>query len=394
MKLHNITMIGLLVISGMLVAGCGAPSAPPAGASPEEAEAPTDGDGIPVFELDSSWPKRPLPNQWVFGNVAGISMDENDHLWVIHRPLSVSLSNDYAALDPPAGECCRPFPSIIEFDPSGEVVQAWGGPDPAAPESKRTAEGYDWPREHGLFVDHQGNVWTGGGEDGAATVTKMTQDGQLIFQKGAFGQSGGNADTENFGSPAGMYVDAEASEVYVADGYENNRVIVLDADTGAYKRMWGAYGNEPLDGNPEYDPDEPPSQQFRHPVHCVELSRDGLVYVCDRRGNRIQVFQKDGTFVQEGFVAPRTRGFGAVHDVAFSADPEQRFLYVGDGANKKVWILRRDTLEILGSFGNGGQYAGEFAIVHVLETDSRGNLYVGETVGGDRVQKFTFMGLR
>ena len=393
MILRSVTLIGWLGIGGWLAAGCGTPSAPPASMSPDTAST-ADGDGIPVFEFDPSWPKRPFPNQWVFGNVAGMAMDANDHLWVIHRPLSVTLSNDYAALDPPAGECCRPFPSVIEFDPSGEVVQAWGGPDPAAPESKRTAEGYDWPREHGLFVDHQGNVWTGGAEDGAATLTKLTGDGQLIFQEGAFGQSGGNADTENFGSPAGIYVDADANEVYVADGYENNRVIVLDADTGTFKRMWGAYGNEPLDGDAEYDPDAPPTQQFLLPVHCVELSRDGLVYVCDRAGNRIQVFRKDGTFVQEGIVAPRTLGFGAAFDIAFSADPDQRFLYLGDGANKKVWILRRDTLEILGSFGTGGQYAGEFAIVHALETDSQGNLYVAETVGGDRVQKFTFMGVR
>ena len=182
MTLRSVTLIGWLGMSGWLVAGCGAPSAPPA--SSPDAASTADSDGIPVFELDQSWPKRPFPNQWVFGNVAGMAMDANDHLWVIHRPLSVTLSNDYAALDPPAGECCRPFPAIIEFDPSGEVVQAWGGPDPAAPESKRTAGGYDWPREHGLFVDHDGNVWTGGAEPGAATVTKLTGDGQLLFQKG------------------------------------------------------------------------------------------------------------------------------------------------------------------------------------------------------------------
>lgn len=394
MKRHGAAPIGLLVISGWILASCGASSQPPPSEPPEAVPTSADGDPVPVFDFDPTWPKRPFPNQWVFGNVAGMAVDANDHLWVIHRPLSMTLSNDYAALDPPAGECCRPFPSIIEFDPSGEVVQAWGGPDPAAPESKRTAEGYDWPREHGLFVDHQGNVWTGGAEPGAATVTKLTGDGQLVFQRGSFDQSGGNADTDNFGSPAGLFVVEEDNEVYVADGYENNRVIVLDADTGAFKRMWGAYGNAPLDGDPQYDPDAPPSQQFRRPVHCVEVSRDGLVYVCDREGNRIQVFHKDGTFVQEGFVAPRTLGFGASFDIAFSVDPEQRFLYLGDGANKKVWILRRDTLEIVDSFGTGGQYAGEFAIVHALETDSHGNIYVAETVGGDRVQKFTFTGLR
>lgn len=363
------------------------------GGRPVDGAQPAPTGEIPAFEFDPAWPKLPLPNQWFFGNVAGIAIDAADHVWVIQRPLSVSGADSYASLTPPAGECCRPAPSIIEFDAAGSVVQAWGGPDPKNVTGKKAAEGYEWPREHGLFVDHRGDVWTGSDEPNAATVTKFTRTGTMIFQKGRFGQSKGNADTENFGSPAGVFVDAAANEAYVADGYHNNRVVVLDAATGAFKRMWGAYGHRPEDGDPPYDPRQPPSQQFRHPVHCVEISRDGLVYVCDRRGNRVQVFRKDGTFVKEGFVARETLGFGAVHDVAFSSDPQQRFMYVGDGANHKVWILRRDDLVILGSFGHGGRQAGAFGVVHTLATDSKGNVYVGETLNGDRVQKFRFAGL-
>lgn len=354
-------------------------------------------DEVPVFVFDPTWPKLPLPNHWIMGNVAGVASDEKDHIWVLQRPLSGNLSDDYAQLDPPAGECCRLPPSVIEFDAAGNVIQAFGGPDPKNPKGKKHADGYEWPREHGLFVDVRGNVWTGSDEEGSSTITKLTHDGTLIRQKGTFGKGHSNQDTENFGQPAGLFVHAKDNEVYVADGYHNRRVIVMDADTLAFKRMWGAYGNVPMDiprSQYRYDPDAPPSQQFGNPVHCVEISQDDLVYVCDRVNNRIQVFRKNGTFVSEQFVAPRTRGFGAVHDIAFSGDREQRFLYVADGANRKVWMLRRDDLKILGSFGHGGHYAGEFAITHVMASDSKGHLYVGETIGGNRVQKFRFAGTR
>jgi DNA-binding beta-propeller fold protein YncE len=375
------------------VAGCAAALA----AVPGVRQVPAGLDDVPVFEFDPSWPKRPLPNHWIMGNVAGMASDERDHIWVIQRPLSGNLSDDYAQQDPPAGECCRLPPSIIEFDTAGNVIQAFGGPDTKNPKGKRHPDGFEWPREHGLFIDHKGHVWTGSDEEGSSTITKLAHDGRLIKQKGMFGKGHSNQDTENFGQPAGLFVHAKDNEVYVADGYHNRRVIVMDADTLAFKRMWGAYGNRPMDipkSEYKYDPDAPPSQQFSNPVHCVEISRDDLVYVCDRVNNRIQVFRKDGTFVKERIVAPRTRGFGAVHDIAFSGDPEERFLYVADGANRKVWMLRRDDLKILGSFGNGGHYAGEFAITHVMESDSKGNLYVGETIGGNRVQKFRFAGVR
>ena len=188
-------------------------------------------------------------------------------------------------------------------------------------------------------------------------------------------------------------VDPETNEAFIADGYDNRLVIVVDADTMAYKRMWGAYGNEPMDGPlPAREPGDTPSQQFRG-VHCIKESRDGLLYVCDRPSDRVQVFRKDGTFVHEGFVTANTLGTGTVADVAFSPDPEQRFVYVADGLNRKVWILRRDTLETVGSFGNRGYYGGEFAgYLHALATDSKGNVYVGEHQGGNRIQRFTATG--
>src|SRR5438552_10337577 len=148
--------------------------------------------------------------------------------------------------------------------------------------------------------------------------------------------------------PEKLYIDQKTNELYVADGYGNKRVIVFDADTGKYKRHWGAYGNKPDDTNlGPYRPDAPVAQQFRNPVHCAELSNDGMVYVCDRVNDRIQVFKKDGTFVKEKFIAKETAGFGSVFDIAFSRDPQQTYLYEIDGSNNKVYILKRETLEIL-----------------------------------------------
>ena len=379
---------------------------------------------VPVFEFDPTWPKRPLPNQWIFGNIAGVDVDEQDQIWVLHRgqTIPLDLGDNNAAQDPPVGECCRPAPSIVVFDQEGNVLQAWGGPDPANPKSKRAAEGYDWPREHGLFIDHNNNVWIGCDEgsqnevissENCATVTKFTQNGQLIFQKGKFGQSTGNTDTNNFNSPSSIFVDPNTNEAFIADGYRNQRVIVIDAETGAFKRLWGAYGNPNPEDIPRaqrghrgeftdksreeqlaYDPTEPARKVFGDSLHCIELSRDGLVYVCDRGYNRIQVFERDGTFVREGFVAPQTRIYGSVFDIAFSPDPNQRFLYVADGANHKVHILRRNDLTVVGSFGNGGRAGGEFGVAHQLASDSEGNLYVGETVNRNRIQKFKFVGMR
>ena len=181
---------------------------------------------------------------------------------------------------------------------------------------------------------------------------------------------------------------------YVADGYLNKRVAVLDVDTGKMKRYWGAYGNKPDDTNlGPYDPKAPPAQQFRNPVHCADLSHDGLVYVCDRANDRLQVFKPDGTFVKEQFYAKNTLASGSVWDIAFSKDPQQRYIYLADGQNERVRIILRDTLEELTAFGDGGRQPGLFYGVHSLAVDSKGNLYTTETYEGKRLQKFVYKGV-
>jgi hypothetical protein len=370
------------------------------------------GHQAPRFEVDPLWPK-PLPNHWIMGSVIGVSVDSNDHIWVIHRQGSLERQETYAAASPPAAECCAPAPPVLEFNEDGDLIGHWGGP----------GAGYDWPiSNHGINVDYKGNVWIGGNgrvrppaagaarppvtatrmdESRMATpgavhdsmVLKFTQDGRFLMQIGKPGMGKGANDTENLRLPAKTIVDPQANELYVADGYGNRRVIVFDADTGKYKRHWGAYGHPPDDIQlPPYNPSDPPAQQFRTPVHCVELANDGLLYVCDRTNDRIQVFKKDGAFVKEVFIAKNTLGDGSVFDIALSKDPQQRYLYVADGSNMKVHILERDTLAILTSFGDGGRQPGEFYAVHSIATDSKGNIFTTETYRGQRVQKFRFRG--
>jgi DNA-binding beta-propeller fold protein YncE len=193
---------------------------------------------------------------------------------------------------------------------------------------------------------------------------------------------------------AKIFIDPKANEAYIADGYLNKRVAVIDADTGKFKRYWGAYGNKPDDANlGRYNPDAPPAQQFRNPVHCADLSNDRLLYVCDRVNDRLQVFQPDGKFVKEQFIAKRSLADGSVWDIAFSKDPQQKYLYVADGRNQKVYILLRESLEILTSFGDGGRQPGQFYGVHSIATDSKGNIYTTETYEGRRLQKFVYKGL-
>ena len=347
----------------------------------------------PQFQVDPLWPK-PLPNLWVMGSVIGVSVDSRDQIWMIHRPSSLSDNEKAAALDPPWAACCVPAPPILVFDQEGNLVDSWGGP----------GAGYQWPQsEHGLYVDYKDNVWIGGNGRNDHQIVKFTQDGQFLLQIGRSGMSTGSNDTENLKQPTTMAVDPVANEVYVADGYGNRRVIVFDADTGEYKRHWGAYGNRPDDADPynasgatvgaDYDPDQPPSRQFSRAVHGVTISEDRLVYVADRVNNRVQVFEPDGTFVKEGFVDKRTRGFGSVFELAFSKDSDQRFLYNPNGMNQSVDILLRDSLEVVARFGQGGRYPGQFFSVHSIAVDSRGNIYTGETLEGKRLQRFVYQGM-
>lgn len=339
----------------------------------------------PLFEVDPFWPK-PLPNHWVLGATIGLSVDSRDHVFIVHRRDTFNERNEIgAATDPKTGECCVPAPNILEFDPAGNLVNHWGGP----------GDGYTWPSSnHGVTVDHMDNIWIGGNGDTDSQILKFTRDGKFLKQFGKAGQAANSLSTEHFAGVAEIAFDADANEAYVADGYRNKRVAVLDADTGELKRFWGAYGNEPDDADlGPYDPDAPPAQQFRNPVHCAQPSHDGLVYVCDRVNNRIQVFQPDGTFVKEQRIAPATLGDGSVWDIAFSHDPEQRFIYLADGKNMKVYIIERETLEIVTSFGDGGRNSGQFYAVHNIATDSKGNIYTVETYEGKRLQKFVYKGM-
>lgn len=390
------------------------------------------GTQAPRFEVDPMWP-RPLPNHWVTGNIIGVSVDSRDHVWIIHRAGTLEAKEVYASSNPPAAECCLPAPPILEFDQEGNLLNSWGGKD---------GPGYEWPdSNHGITVDYKGNVWIGGNGRGTAPgaaaaapgraagrgaapppaegaespaapappaggrgrgpvyyhdsmVLKFTQDGKFLMSIGKTGASKGSNDTENLGLPAKIFVDPKTNEVYVADGYGNKRVIVFDADTGKYKRHWGAYGNKPDDANlGPYNPDAPVAQQFRNPVHCADLSNDGLLYVCDRVNDRIQVFKPDGTFVKEKILYKNTRGDGSVWDIAFSKDAGQKYIYLADGANEEIHILDRESLEVVTSFGDGGRQPGQFYAVHSIASDSKGNIFTTETYRGQRVQKFVYKGM-
>jgi DNA-binding beta-propeller fold protein YncE len=362
----------------------------------------------PRLEVDPFWPK-PLPNHWVLGSVTGVAVDSQDHIWIVHRGADSLGNNEKGAiLNPPTG-CCVPAPQVLEFDPAGNLIGHWGGP----------GQGYDWPQSTGgITVDHKRNVWiaaagqpatgaAGGGAPAAggaraaaapkpqdAQVLKFSRAGQFILQIGHAGKVEGNDSKTGLNRPAAVRVDPAANEVFIADGFGNHRVVVFDADSGSYKRHWGAYGEKPDDGAlGPYDPNAPAAKQFRT-VSCAAISKDGLVYVCDRQSDRIQVFQKDGKFVKEAVVSKTTLGDGSVWDIAFSNDPQQRFIYVADGQDKKVLVLRRDTLEMVSSFGDGGRMPGQFYGVGSIAVDSKGNVYTGETYEGKRVQKFVFKGNR
>jgi DNA-binding beta-propeller fold protein YncE len=372
-----------------------AQTAKPASAAPPQTAGPR-------LQVDPLWPK-PLPNHWLFGSITGVAVDSRNHIWVVHRgadSLNARTEMSAATNPPTAAECCHPAPAVLEFDEAGALVSHWGGP----------GDGYTWPRSPGgIAVDAQGNVWIAaagvndapaaargrGGADPAAAprpvdahVLKFTREGKFLLQIGKAGQPGNNDSTTGLYRPAAIAVDSAANEVYVADGFTNRRVVVFDATSGAYKRHWGAYGAPPVQAMADaYDPAAPPAKQFRT-VGCVEISNDGLIYVCDRRNDRVQVFRKDGTFVKEGFISKTTTGEGSVWDVAFSSDPKQRFVFVADGQDQKVFVLDRETLAVVSSFGGGGRWPGGFYGVGSVAVDAKGNVYTGENFEGKRLQKF------
>ncbi len=303
---------------------------------------------------------------------------------MIQRPRTLTDDEKAASLDPPRTRCCKPAPPVLVFDQAGTLIKSWGGP----------GEGYQWPQnEHGIHIDPKGFVWLAGNGDTDGQILKFTPEGKFVLQIGKQGPQTDSQDTTRLGKPAGMMVDPETNELYVADGYYNHRIIVFDAETGAFKRMWGAYGKPPTDEKlGAYDPAAEPAAQFRNPVHCVQVARDGLVYVCDRTNNRIQVFRKDGSFVKEMFVEKNTRANGSVWELALWPDERQSYLLNADGANNEVRTLNRENGEILGRFGRNGRMAGDFHWVHNLAVDSKGNVFTTEVDTGKRAQKFLFRG--
>ena len=365
---------------------------------------------MPTFQIDPTFFK--IPNNWITGQGSAVAVDKHDHVWIFHRPRYVPADKKAA-------------PPVLEFDSTGKFLQGWGGP----------AAGYDWPdQEHGIYVDEKDNVWLTGSARPALAgargsllrsdnmVLKFTNKGKFVMQIGHRDQSDGNVDTKNVYSSTDLSVYPKTNEVFVADGYINHRVIVFDASTGAFKRMWGAFGNVPIDspdqlknartparareaaapddpaapargnrgggrGNqPPRDATAPGPQQFVGPVHSAKVSNDGLVYVADRSGNRLQVFTSDGKYVKQVLVESPS-------GLAISSDPDQRFLYIAQYGVSHVAVLDRKTLEILYQFGMRSENPGEFRGPHELSVDSKGNLYVAEVEPGNRVQRFVFKGL-
>ena len=373
---------------------------------------------VPVFEADATWPR--LPNNWVLGQVPGIAVDRRDRVWILHRPRTVA-----------AELTARAAPPVLEFDEQGRFVKAWGG----------AGQGFDWPdSEHGIFVDHQDNVWIGGSSPTSQSLTrrsddmllKFTPDGKFLLQIGGPDKNRGNADTASVNKSADAFVDQPTNELYVADGYGNRRVIVFDAGTGAFKRMWGAFGNAPADATPpggraagpaapagggrgagattpapqpaatnvpspscvgRLDAEGRGPEQFGGPVHSVKVSRDRLVYVADRPNRRVQVFTPDGKFVTQAFINREGPYTNTVAGLAFSPDAEQRFLYAADYCNSRVLVLDRKSLNVLYQFGAFGERPGDFRGMHHIAVDSKGNLYAAEVLPGNRAQRLVFKGM-
>ncbi len=373
-KTSVLAAASLLAVGGIASLAVGAPAA----------------DKPPTYKYDSTWPKE-LPNKWTMEGVTGLYVDQNDVVWVLNRPRDFDERENAAAVSPPAGECCVPPPAVMAFDTQGNILHAWGVPNSVP----------GWPKsEHTIFTDRAGNVYIGGSQPGDSLL-KFTADGKFISDFGHRGptvpnegQKQDNQQTDLLlRGVAAATLDEDAHEIYIADGYLNRRVLVYDWDTGKFKRGWGAYGKALADidngPQPPHDPKGAPAKDFKSPVHCVRISKDGLVYVCDRAGDRIQVFTKQGKFLKEFFIANETLRGGSAGSVDFSSDPGQKYIFVADIVNNVVWELERDTGKVVAKIGHHGHQGGMFHFVHVAFMDSKGNLYTGEVDSGKRVQKFT-----
>lgn len=360
---------------------------------------------FPVFEVDTAWPQ--LPSNWVLGVVSKVAVDRHDNVWIIHRPRTVPASKTAA-------------PPVVELDASGKFVRGWGG----------EGTGFDWPdAEHNVFVDYKDNVWISGSSPSGQSKTrrsddmiiKFTNKGQLIKQLGGRTTSHGSKDPMSVNKPGDLFVSPRTKELYVADGYGNRRVIVFDADTLAFKRMWGAFGKPPEDdvnsggpgssGGPAVasgggvgegggsqvpevlDTEGPGPEKFASPVHGVMVSNDNIVYVADRSNRRLQLFTPEGKYLREMFVNRAGPSSGSVSGLAFSSDKNQQFLYLSDLGNSHIVVVNRKTLQILYQFGQRGPQPGNFQGLHHIAVDSKGNLYTAEVAPGARAQRFIFKGI-
>lgn len=357
---------------------------------------------VPRFAVDAAWPN--LPDDLILGQIPGLAIDADDNVWILQRPNSLGFSDTGLAQNPPTAICCRPAPHLMQFSPTGELLTAWGGPEHAP-----VFDGENqWPEVvHGLFIDDDGSLWIGGNGKGDHMVLNFTAEGEFLRVLGRRGQTGGNHDRDRLGGPADLARDLRRGDLLIADGYINKRIIGFD-DEGRFSRYWGAYASSPDDESREGDFDQsqassnsdggadPEATSFGDIVHCVVYGPDEKIYVCDRRNNRLQVFETttDGKaqFLTDIVIAPETGGTRTVSDVAFS--PDGAFLYVSDMMNGQVWILDAASYDILGAFGRNGRYPGEFIWLHSIDVDSTGNLYTTEVGTGRRVQKFVFQGVR
>ena len=357
-----------------LAAGAGVATTWLSGSASSATVATAQGRSLPIFEVDGAWPT--VPAGLKLGAPSSMAIDAQDNVWVLHRPLTLPVDQAAMAAAP-----------VVVFDAAGNFIKAWGGP----------GAGYEWPqREHGLHIDHEGFVWLGGNNcptNGLPRVEplnddqllKFTQDGTFVMQIGRSDQSQGNADTMNLHRAADQQVHPPTNELFVADGYGNHRVAVFDADSGQFKRMWGAFGNAPVDDDQcqvarpaSFSDPGPPNFSI---VHAIRVSNDGMVYAADREYRRVQVFTLDGAFV--GQVVTTDAPFA--RNLALSADPEQHFLYVG--GDDGIVVVDRATLEILGTL----RPEGILGTGHHIATDSQGNLYVAATGAG--MQKLTLKGM-
>jgi hypothetical protein len=375
------------------------------------------GQSVPHYRVDPSFPKE-MPHNWIMSHVEHLFVDANDHIWVFQEPNIVQPEEAGLAQKPPLSECCIPAPAVIEFDSEGNTLNAYGpGVTPGWPTG---ATGVLW-------IDKKGNFWTtGGGRRPGAHVPRpetadtqipwnrrvieISKEGKILLEIGRVvtGPEYGHADNQDTSllfTAGGVQFDEDAHEVYISDGYINRRIVVYDSDTGKFKRGWGAYGmplseiknatfdDDPVHGRPvnlgqDYNPANPPEKQFRGPLVGLRLSNDGLLYVSDREDDRVQVFTKQGKFVKEFIIAPKTLDEGSPMDLAFSSDPQQKYLLVGDGSNNIVWILNRGDGSVVTTFGHRGHNAGQFSYLHAIDMDSHGNIYTGEVKYNNRIQKF------